>query len=266
MSFADAKTYLDLADPVVNQNGYLGNVPVIPAGPHDLMGSEYLTHACATGETWTDLCYNANLTPCDESPVTPPAGGFKTFAQPELVEGSPFAVYDGVECDGLTIGADDLAGAETRLAYSEGRQVDYNVRAVLETLVTANLGTLPIATTIALFEEYTSALYGSYGVISLPRGLVVHARSQDLIFDAPGGGLQTVTGTTVVPTAQEVPGDPTIAYLSGRITLIQGTVQSRVAPAVTRPDGSCDPQRALAERMYVPLIECTVVKATATSI
>jgi len=39
-----------------------------------------------------------------------------------------------------------------------------------------------------------------------------------------------------------------------------------VAPAVTRPDGSCDPQRALAERMYVPLIECTVVKATATSI
>lgn len=265
MSITDAKVYKTIEAPIVNQNGYLGNVNVIPVGgPHDLLGAEYLTNACADGETWAELCYAIEQEFCGGAAPTPPAGGYKVFATPELVEGSPFAVYDGVDCQ-LTELEEAQAAANERLSFSEGRQVDINVLAGLAAATDADLGAQTLATGIPLMEDHASKLYGGYAVISMPRSLAVSAYSQRLIENAPDGGLQTVTGTKVVAVTQETPGGATDMFLTGRITLIQGPVVAKSVPPVTLPDGSCKPQRALAERIYVPLVECLVVKATTTA-
>lgn len=265
MSFTDAKTYLEIPSPVVNQNGYLGHANVVSAHSHDLLGAEYITDACADGERWNDLCYSADQTPCDNSAVPLPTGGYKQFGQPELVEGSPFAVYDGVEC-GLMPLAESLERAEQRLSFSQARQVDQHVMEILAATAGTDLGSLTIEQTISQFEDWAAQMYGSYGVISLSRGQAIQAQAKDLIESSPSGGLQTILGTQVIAVATATPGAATEdAFVSGRITIIQGPVHSHSVPGVNRPDGSCDPQRALAERMYVPLVECMVVKATITN-
>ncbi len=267
MSISDAKTYVELEPPVVYQGGYLGHANVIPAGAHDLLGAEYVTNACAPGGLWTELCYNVDQQLCDpQTTPVPPIGGYKQFGKPELVEGSPFTVYDGTDCE-LARLDDALAGAEQRLSYSEGRQVDEYIYAWLDANADTNIGTLDddIRTVIMVMEDMASQLYGSYGVIHMFRSMVLCARSRNLVFDAPGGGLETINGTKVIDVANPTPGaTPQNVFLTGRVTLIQGEVNSHVVAGVNRPDGTCDPQRALAERMYVPLVECMVVKATAT--
>lgn len=266
MSITEARTFKELEQPVINQNGFLANVDVLqPDGPHDMLGTEYLTHACAEGETWAELCYAVDQTPCvvPGGGIVAPVGGYKQFGRPELVSGSPFAVYDGVDCE-LTTLEDEAAMAQSRLSFSEPRQVDRNVLARLDDAVTVDLGAETVASAIAQMEDHSSALYGSYGIISMPRSLVTAAVAQRLVFLSPTGGLQTAVGTKVIAVAQEVPGGTTEMFLSGRITLIQGPVHMKSVASVTLPDGECKPMRALAERMYVPLIECMVVKATAT--
>lgn len=264
MSISAAKSYVEVPNPVVNQNGYLFNVNVIPAGLHDLLGAEYVTNACAEGNIWTELCYNVDQQLCDPTgtPVAP-VDGYKQFGKPELVEGEPFAVYDGTDCALIPL-EQAQKGAEDRLSFSEARQVDLYLSGWLAGNVDQDLGALDITSCIMVMEDVASVLYGSYGVISMHRSMAVCARKMDLIFDAPDGGLQTILGTKVIAVANDIPGGEQDVFLTGRITLIQGSVESHVVPEVVRPDGTCDPQRALAERLYVPLVECMVVHATAT--
>jgi len=264
MSIQAAKKYIEIPAPVVNQNGYLGHANIIPAGDHDLLGAEYVTNACAEGGLWTELCYSVDQQLCDpQTTPIPPVDGYKEFGKPELVEGEPFAVYDGNDC-GLVALEDAMAGAEERLSFSEGRQVDEYISGWLEANTDQDLGELSIRETIMVMEDVASVLYGSYGVIHMHRSMAACARSQKLVFEDGAGGYETFLGTKVIPVANNTPGGVQDVYLTGRVSLIQGDVLSQVVPEVNRPDGTCDPQRALAERIYVPLVECMVVHATAT--
>jgi len=261
---SSAKSYVDVQSPIVNQNGYLGGSKIMAAGAHDLIGAEYLTNACADGATWEDWCYAVDQKFCDplDPVIVAPAGGYKVFGKPELVEGSPFVVYDGVDCE-LNDLADSGRMAVDRLSFSEVRQVDYSMIALLDTMVSLDLGNTTVAPALELMEDNASALYGGYGVISMPRSLLVQAAANRLVFPSPDGGHQTATGTKVLATAQADPVGNRSIYLTGQVTLIQGQVQSHSVPSTSyRGEVDCAPMRALAERMYVPLIECMVVKAT----
>lgn len=265
--FGTAKTYKQLAAPVPHQGGYLGSVNVVPADAHDLMGVEYLTDACAPGQVWAELCYNANQNFCSGDAVTEPTDGYKVFGQPELVEGEPFAVYEGAECDGLITEQEAMERAAARLGYAESRQVDYAIDTWLAANVDQDLGSGTLKALIMRFEDFASASYGGYPVVSMRRSLVTRAVAERLVFPSPNGGFQTALGALVVPTAEAAAsyGDDTDIYVTGQITLVQGQVIQKMVSEVVRPDGSCDPARGLAERMYVPLVECMVASATVTS-
>jgi len=263
--FSDARVYVEVTPPVPFRGGILGVANIIPAAEHGLMGAEYLTDACAEGSLWTDICYNVDQQLCDPaSTPDPPADGYKVFDKPDLVQGDPFATHAGVDCD-LASMADNEERARRSLEYAEGREIDQHFWLLMESLKSTDIGLNDIVTTIMTLDDLSSQLYGGYGVIHLTRGMTVCARAEKAIQPAPDGGWITVNGTRIANLANPgVAGGDSPAFLTGQITLIQGDVFSFAVPPVTRPDGSCDPQRALAERMYVPLIECMVVGGTAT--
>lgn len=267
MNISEARKYVEVPAAVPFQGGILGVAEILSAGDHDLLGAEYLTDACAEGGVWNLLCFfDATHGSCaGGTPAPPPPGGFKKFGSPDLVQGSPFAVYDGVDCDGPGSTA-NAERATRRLGYSEGRQVDVKVTSVLEAMKDVDLGDVTLQEAIMGFEDLAAANYGGYGTIVMPRSMAVCAYAQRLVERSPGGGLMTVNGTQIANTAVTDASTPESAdiYLAGRITLIQGDVRTIEVPGVVRSDGTCDPRRALAERMYVPLIECIVAAATVT--
>ncbi|MCJ7726483.1 MAG: hypothetical protein MUP76_08880 [Acidimicrobiia bacterium] len=263
MSITTAKSFIEVPAVAPRVGGVLSVATVIPATEHSLLGAEYLTDACAEGGVWADICSMIDLQFCAGGTVTPPPGGFKQFGQPDLVEGSPFAVYDGVEC-ALTPLAEAQARAEARLGFSESRQVDHQVAAALDAAKDASLGAVGIGEAIMALEDVIANSYGGYGTILMPYSLVACAFAAQYVVRSPGGGASTINGTTVTGYATPTPATADNVFAVGRIVVVQGPVKTFSVPSVTRPDGTCDPARALAERIYVPLFECLVVGAAVT--
>lgn len=263
MSITEARSYVEVPAAIPVQGGVLSVANIVqPTGPHDLLGAEYQTDACADANEWVDFCFiDGNIAACD--PQAPPAGPRKNFGQPDLVQGSPFAAYGGSECAAL--GDDGARGrARARLAFTEPRTVDAHVTGLLDATAT----TLPPASLgeqLALMENIAGWSYGGYATILMSKGMLLKALEAAYVIEAPGGGWITPNGTRVGNVAT----DPTIStetvYLTGQITLIQGDIQTHIVHEVIRPDGTCDPRRGLAERIWVPLIECLAYKGVVTA-
>lgn len=263
MSITTAKSFIEVPAVAPRIGGVLSVATVIPATDHALIGAEYLTDACAEGGVWADICSLIDLKFCTGDAVTPPADGFKNFGQPDLVQGAPFATYDGVEC-GLMGLAEADERARTRLSYSQSRQVDHKVVALLDAQKDSSLGAVDIGTAIMELEDIIANTYGGYGTILMPYSLVVCGFAQDYLVRSVGGGAATINGTAVTGYAPPTPATADNVFAVGRIVVVEGPVLSYSVPPVTRPDGTCDPARALAERIYVPLFECLVVGAAVT--
>jgi hypothetical protein len=189
----------------------------------------------------------------------------KLFEQPELIESQDaFAVYAGVDCNAIGMpDADTVARARRRLEYIEGVQVDLHMQAVLST-ISDPLTSGDVGTMIAEADLISRMEYGGYATILLSVDLAVHAAAGQYVFRAPDGGLETVNGTRVAGIAW----DPAISaenfFLTGQITMIQGPIQDHIVPETMLPDGTCVGRRALAERIYVPLIDCLAYAGIAT--
>lgn len=191
----------------------------------------------------------------------------KDFESPSLIEGEPFAVYAGVECNAIGMSdAEATAAAPRRLAYVESRWVDYHLAAHIATDPdTVALTGAPLAEMFEEAEDLLANGYGGYGTILIPKGLLVRARSQDLVERAADGSLVTVNGTRVAGIAWLSSVTALNFFAVGQITMLQGPVlPTRIVPEVVLPDGTCHPRRALAERIYVPLIECFAAAGTVT--
>ena len=190
----------------------------------------------------------------------------KTFEQPDLIQGSPFTVYAGVDCPAVGMpDAEASARATRRLAYVEGRWIDYHVAAMIvshpdhQTLTNGALRDMIIEA-----ETIASRTYGGYATILMTKGLAVCAYADRLIERNPMGGLETINGTRVGNITENPDAATDNFFLTGQINLIAGKVTNRIAPSLTLPDGTCMGRRALAERVYVPLIECLMYSGTAT--
>ena len=188
----------------------------------------------------------------------------KLFEQPDLIQGSPFTVYAGVDCPGVGMpDSEALARARRRLEYVEPRWIDYHV--------TAQIAASPDKLTDGALDEMVmqaetiaSQRYGGYATILMTKALAVCAFQHRLIERAGDGGLETVNGTRVGNVVENPDASTTNFYLTGQITLVKGSVIDRVTPPITLPDGTCMGRRALAERVIVPLIECLMYSGTAT--
>jgi len=262
MSIQIAKKYIEVSPVTPYPGGVLSvaNVIDVGDGDHALLGAEYQTNACAVGGIWDEYCYAEDQNLCEGTTPPPPVGGYKDLdEQPDFVNGDPWAVYAGVECS-RPGDLPDEAAARERLGYVESRQVDQRV------WVEVGSGADPITggtllQAVAEAEDIAAQEYGGVATLLVPRGLVTCGYSNDIfVWDPLEGVHKTHQGTlvaNVAVVAEEI-------RLTGRITLVRGPVLTQSAPEIVRPDGTCDPRRALAERPYVGLYECMKYAGPAT--
>lgn len=266
-----ARKWIDLPAEVVAGGGIMSVATIIDIGEnptpdqaHLLLGAEYQSDACFGDiDAWTEMC--TTMEPQCEEP-DPAPDPVKTFDNetPELVAGDPFMGQVGVQCRWGQL-AEWKAAAERRYDYAERRFVDQNVVTFIETMESTLAGTYDVAQGIGRLEEAIALGYGGPATIIMPLSLVACAAEQNLVYRELDGTLRTINGSKVagyVRTAFDT--EPSTIYATGRITLIRGPKDSFVVPQMIRADGTCLPQRALAERIYVPLIECIALKLEAS--
>lgn len=248
--------YVDVPAPDVARGGILRTARVVDVtDPHDLLGAQYLTDACAGGQVWEEFCT-----------MNPTAA--KVFDEgPDVVQGEPFVVYAGVQCT-----LQDLDEAKTRarrrLDYSERHQIDLLVQAWLDgEAIDLGAGPYPVHQGVGMLEGYAAALYGGVPTLVLSTGAVacMCGAGCSVITDLTGR-LTTCQGTPIANVSLD-PNDvgaTSTAYVTGQITLLRGPVESISVPQQPKGDGTYEPPRALAERIYVPLIECLAAKVEVT--
>jgi hypothetical protein len=88
MTITDAQNSITITPPDVATGGFLAVADVIDnPDPHSLLGVEYESDACITGDLWYDFCTTADG-----------FVGVKNFTDsPDLVTGTPFVIYSAVE-------------------------------------------------------------------------------------------------------------------------------------------------------------------------
>jgi hypothetical protein len=262
-----ARNRVDVPAPAVAVGGLLAAARVVDVtDPHDLMGAEYESDACAEPHVWERWCIPSNVD------CTPAPEQLKEFDQEMLlVEGDPFALYAGIDCD-LAPSATMSARARKRFDYTERAGVDTIVYGRLEALAGADVanlgGPFPLPQAIGIAEAYAASVYGGVPTLVVPVELVPCACDNGVVTYGMDGRLVTcqgslvanvVTGGTLTPP----PASATV-YVTGQITLLRGPVMTLNAPPGYDCNGDPTPPRALAERLYVPLIECLVGKVEVT--
>lgn len=256
-----AEAKVDVPAVAAARGGILSVATVIAVtDPHQMLGAEYESMACADAQTIVEFCTQAQDQA--EAPAEPSDFAKVFEGNGTWITGSPFAVYAGTDC-ALT----DLETARQRAAkaleYAERRQIDQFVTALLAASTPTSVTTaeVPVAVGMALLEEWAAGVYGGVPVITAP--ITAVGCAGDYVDRGLDGTLTTSQGALVANVATAALSDPDAMdiYASGRIVLLQGPVQTYSVPPMVRSDGSMEPQRALAERVYVPLIECLVAKA-----
>jgi hypothetical protein len=254
-----ARWFLDVPAPPVLGGGVLSVARVIDNPPtHALMGSEYTTDACATAQEWLEDW-------CDMTPATT-----KVFDTGwELVQGDPFVAYTGLECM-LTTLPEAKDRALTRFDYAEGRSVDKNIAAWLDANAAIDLGgPFPVNEAIGVAEAYAATVYGGVPTLLIPRqfvpcacGYALRSNLDGSLTTCQGAQVANITTPITLPVAAGATGT---MYVTGQITLLRGEVMSYSTPQQVLDDtGRFAPPRALAERIYVPLIECLTAKVEVT--
>jgi len=254
-----ARWFLDVPAPSVLGGGVLAVARVIDNPPtHALMGSEYTTDACATAQEWLeDWC---TMTPANS----------KVFDTGwELVKGDPFVAYTGLECM-LTTLNEAKNRAITRFDYAEGRSVDKNVAAWLSANAEVDLGgPFPVNEAIGVAEAYAATVYGGTPTLLIPRQFVpcacgygIRGNLDGSLTTCQGSQVANITAPITLPVTAGATGT---MFVTGQITLLRGAVSSYSTPQQVLDDtGRFAPPRALAERIYVPLIECLTAKVQVT--
>jgi hypothetical protein len=259
LAIAGARARIDVPAPPIANRGFLSSVRVIPTTGHALMGVEYISDACIPpanlySQPW---CPPTIVSQCVDPAATT---GDKDFGDyHNVIEGDPLVVYQGSNCQTDTI-QDRLEHAERALAYGEGRLVDSLMWFWLDDKVGVDDTVVrSVQCSIGKMEADLAEQYGGVGTIVLPIAAAVAATAAGLAFRDLDGSMRSPVGTTIVAAA--VPHeDPMHGFITGQITLLQGPVKSYSVPPMIRADGTCSDARALAERVYVPLVECLVSK------
>lgn len=252
MPITGARNWINAPDVPVQMGGFLRAATVVDVtDPHDLLGGEYLTDACATGDVWEEMC---TTFPCPE------LADKKSFDDgPELVEGDPFTLYAGTSCT-LSRLDEALARVRRRFNYAERHLLDQRMCEWLDAQA-VSLGSGDIVEAIGLAEGFAAIGYGGVPTIVVPVTLVPQMCDRGLLGESLDGSLRTCQGSLVVNAACS----SNSIFVAGHITLLRGAVQSYAAPQQPMCDGTTQVGRALAERTYVPLVECFVAEVEVTT-
>jgi hypothetical protein len=271
MALTGFRQYVEVATTPRRIAGWLAAADVRDTSGPALLGAEYETDACITdyGGEFIDGCIATKggfsqpppglaVPPGARGPTMP--GRVKEFqGTGHTVTGDPFVPYAGVAClpNSLSIEAAQ-AQAQRRFAYVESRQVDYH----LSRLITQNgndIGDCPLSQMLANAEYAALNEYGGHALIAMSAPLVLCAASMNLLYAMGDGSLRTMAGTHVTTIAHNDAVTAKNFFLTGHVTLLRGSLNVRTAT-----DMPNNQQYGLAERVYVPLIECMAYYGTAT--
>jgi hypothetical protein len=226
----------------------------ITDGPHTI------TLTAADGAEWTSAEFTWPLTVGLPNVL---ALGEKTPGTIDVVDGFPFAVYKMTEC--LDFHDDDTAWARRSLELGEAHAVESGfMQAVLAQPTTDQPnGTTAVSLVngIAILEGYAADVYGGVPIIHMPRSVATRALAADALdvdlnyivstkqgaLVANGGGYSLNLG----PDGSPAPAGQAWLYVTGMVTLTRGPVQAHRVLDTTN-----DNQVALAERVYVPAVDC----------
>jgi hypothetical protein len=225
-------------------------------------------HVGASGATY--LSENCGVASSLDDPacLTADERAEKTFDEIDVITGTPFAVYKGVECTWMVDDDSDWArhGLELteHIAVEEGMAEHVFAGA---TDITPTPGTaLTVAQAIAVLEGYAGANYGGTPVLHMDRhvasiGLTQEALTFGLDFTittkqgalvANGGGYLGMADPSGDPPAD---GEAWI-YMTGAVTIARTPV---IVNRVLGASEHLNLQRALAERMIAVTAECMLV-------
>lgn len=256
-----ARAYVDLPAPQPKIGGLFSVATVIDVDdPHILMGAQAETTACEPANLWDHVCPVLFPGSCG---AANPAGYTKKAAHGfEVVTGDPFTVYDSIDCKDKADYTDEVRAG---LILKEQKAVETHMLALLNAAPSG--GTPPnVMKAVAAAEDWLANMYEGLGVIHMgPHEAILAAAAQVV---APGldGSLATVLGTPVVVGAGYAVTGSEMVYASGQVVLYRGPILAQNVPGMQGPTAAdCHPPRALAERTYVPLIECGAVKFTVTA-
>lgn len=260
-AIAGARTRVTVPPVTVARRGILSVATVVPVSGHELLGAEYLTDACTidygTTSAW---CPPAPSVQCGTVTATVDPKVF-THHVTDVVEGDPFTIYAGAACDIDTVDERRMK-AERQLEFAEAAAIDAAMLPLLDAVDMPTGVTGSIVCAIGAMEAALAEVYGGEGVVVIPMKYACAAYGEGAVYRDLDGTLRTCLGTLVA--AYIAPLTVDAVYATGRITLLQGPVKSYSVPPMNRADGTCLPARGLAERTYVPLVECLVLSGTAT--
>lgn len=257
-----ARNYVEVAAPAPKVGGLFTAATVIDStDPHDLLGAEYQTDACTFAEHWSagNCGYGFPPTPCNPTPNRGPT--LKEFRGLDLVTGDPFTIYDGIDCELVGAPSDHYRGrVEASLRLKEQKAAEEHVAGLLLALATTE-SAADVVEAIAEAEAWLAENYAGLGVIHMDRRTA--ALAGDALEVGLDGRLSTRQGTPIANGAgYKALGGAVVA--SGQVTLLRGPITATTAPGMN-VGTECTPPRVLAERTYVPLIECGAIKVTVTT-
>lgn len=256
-----ARAYVELPAPKPKVGGLFPVATVIDVDdPHILMGAQAQTTACEPAKEWEHKCpieFPGACSLADDPNRQKKVGhGYMTIV------GDPFTIYDMIECKDK---ADYSAEVRAGLALKEQKAVAAHVMHVLNHLSAPDsMSPASVVEAVAVAEDWLARNYEGQGLIHMNAGLAVAAVAAEAVFVGLDGLLATALGTPVVADAGYHSAAPNEVFASGQIVLYRGDVLVQNVPGMQN-GAECAPPRSLAERTYVPLVECGVVKITITS-
>lgn len=226
----------------------------ITDGPHTI------TLTSSGGGTWTSAEFTWPLTVGLPNVLML---GEKTADQIDVVEGQPFGIYKMTECRDFQ--DDDTDWARNSLALGEAHAVEAGFMQAHLAQPTTDLpnGTTAVSLVngIAILEGYAADVYGGVPILHMPRSVATRALAADALTPGLDWVITTQQGALVAngggyslnlgPTGEPAPAGQAWLYVTGMVTLTRGPVQAhRVL------DTAQNNQVVLAERMYVPSVDC----------
>jgi len=261
---------IDVPAPPIAVGGFLAGAQVINVtdGDHSLMGAEYESTACFgdpvryTG-SWCEVA--EPVIDCEARAVVVPPDPKYFYPASGVYDGMPFALYQGVECD-MQPSEQSLAQVKEAYAYGERRSIDQTLMLILKNhpnLYDPGMDPAPPAVVLGFLEQEVARSYGGTALIAIPMQDIPAFCQAQLIAPNIDGTFSSCQGSTIIGTASY--DNDHALYAMGRMVLIRGPLNTYSAPPqmIGCPDGSyiSQPARALAERIYVSIIECEPIKS-----
>lgn len=244
-------------------HGLVSAATVVEAtNPHEMLGVEWEPLTCGMAGT-TDWCVDG------EGEGEGEGDGEKDFDQPGVETAGPVTVYYGTRCPPVGIGFEDARNRATAgLLLGEQKALESwfwtNVLSVrIEEDLTPPSGPIPIVPALGMLEQHLAENYAGVGVIHAPVGLgawIPRLRHE-------GARLTTKVGNRVVLGAGYGISVGAINYETNVAWLYaSGPVILRREPSPTTLPGNesesvnivVNDRVILAERTWVPAVECTV--------